>query len=273
MNNSNSRPFTQRGRALLDELKEFTVQINSSVANKQEQLAQIIRELKLIENKIITIKNDFLTKRNNILGQEFAIAPTPFPTIMKMDAFLYDLKDQKNKENARRKQEANKLVENQRLLTEATGKNITEKTQIIRNTINKLRRNIGNTNNSSNNNYKPPNIFNNVRPNNGRPNNGRPNNVRPNNGRPNNVRPNNGRPNNLVSHPLNPNMRALQTQLRTKLANRRAAIANNNNNVSPPPNKQNIFANETKNQRANRLKKFNNAKKALSAQLQPRPPL
>jgi hypothetical protein len=163
MNNSNSRPFTQRGRALLNELKEFTVQINSSVANKPGQLTQIIMDLKSIENKIETIKNDFLTKRNNILGQEFANAPTPFPTIMKMDAFLYDLKDQKNKENARRKQEANKLAENQRLLTEATGKNIEEKSQIIRNTINKLRRNIGNTNNSSNNNYKPPNIFNNTR--------------------------------------------------------------------------------------------------------------
>jgi hypothetical protein len=289
MNNSNNRSFTERGRELLDQLKQFNIDVSSNTTNKQAQLDAIITELEKAQAKVSNIHIKFLKRYNFIKGT--SDGPSEYPKVMQMDAFLAKLQTNKNKEEKNKKNEENRLAENKRKLNEARTANIANKSKTIRETIERLRRNIGNSNASSNNNYTPPNIFNNVKPNNVKPNNVKPNNVKPNNVKPNNVKPNNNTqqlspfnnrfnakigvnkpPNNVVSHPLKPNMRAFQNQLRSKLANRRAAIANNNN-VSPPPNKQNIFANETNNQRANRLKKFNNAKKALSAQLQPRPPL
>jgi hypothetical protein len=269
MNNSNNRSFTERGRELLDQLKQFNIDVSSNTTNKQAQLDAIITELEKAQAKVSNIHIKFLKRYNFIKGT--SDGPSEYPKVMQMDAFLAKLQTNKNKEEKNKKNEENRLAENKRKLNEARTANIANKSKTIRETIERLRRNIGNSNASSNNNYTPPNIFNNVKPNNVKPNNNTQQ-LSPFNNRFNAKIGVNKPPNNVVSHPLKPNMRAFQNQLRSKLANRRAAIANNNN-VSPPPNKQNIFANETNNQRANRLKKFNNAKKALSAQLQPRPPL
>jgi len=243
MNNVNNRSFTERGRELLDQLKQFIIDVNSNNANKQVQLTKIIEELEEVQKKVSNIHIKFLRKYNSIKGTPSTDGPVEYPQIMQMDAYLAKLQANKNKEEKNKKNEENRLAEEQRKLNQAKTENINKKSKTIRETIERLRINIGNTNNSSNNNYKPPNIF---------------NNVRPNNVRPNNVRPNNVRPNNLVSHPLKPNMRAFQNQLRSKLANRRTALGYN----SPPPSNNRKLINIPNNRT-----KFINAKKALVARL------
>jgi len=243
MNNINNRSFTERGRELLDQLKQFIIDVNSNTTNKQVQLNTIIAELEDVQKKVSNIHIKFLKKYNFLKGT--SDGPEEYPNIMQMDAYLAKLQDNKNKEEKNKKNEETRLAEEKRKLNEAKTANIANKSKIIRETIEKLRINIGNSNASSN---KPPNIS----------NNGRPNKGTPNNGTPNNVRPNNVRPNNLVSHPLKPNMRALENELRNKLANRRRALGYN----SPPPSNNRKLINIPNNRT-----KFSNAKRDLVARL------
>ena len=156
MNNNNK--FKNRGQALLDELKQFVIDVNSNTTNKQTQLDQILFQIKSIENKIQTVKDDFLVEYRTIVGQEFANKPADFPKIMKMDEFLIKTKFNKNKQNQLKQQELNKLAENQRKSNEAKTLNISKKTDFIKSEIKRLRENIGNVN--VNNNQPPPlNIF------------------------------------------------------------------------------------------------------------------
>jgi hypothetical protein len=156
MNNNNK--FKNRGQALLDELKQFVIDVNSNTTNKQTQLNQILFEIKSIENKIETVKDDFLVEYRKIVGQEFANKPADFPKIMKMDGFLIKTKFNKNKQNQLKQLEINKLAENQRKANEAKTLNISKKTDFIKSEIKRLRENIGNVN--TNNNQPPPlNIF------------------------------------------------------------------------------------------------------------------
>jgi chemotaxis regulatin CheY-phosphate phosphatase CheZ len=62
MNNTNNRSFTQRGRELLEQLKQFIIDVNSNTTNKQAQLNTIISELQEVEQKVSNIHLKFLRK-------------------------------------------------------------------------------------------------------------------------------------------------------------------------------------------------------------------
>jgi hypothetical protein len=157
MNNNNNK-FKKRGQDLLNELKQFTIDVNSNTTNKQTQLNTILFEIKTIENKIQSIEDDFLADYRKIVGQEFANKPVDFPKIMKMDGYLIKIRFEKNKQNRIRQLEQNKLNENQKRANEAKTLNISQKTDFIKSEIKRLRQNIGNVN-TSNNSAPPLNIF------------------------------------------------------------------------------------------------------------------
>jgi chromosome segregation ATPase len=150
MNNTNNRSFTQRGRELLEQLKQFIIDVNSNTTNKQAQLNTIISELQEVEQKVSNIHLKFLRKYNSIKGT--SDKPEEYPKIMQMDAYLAKLQANKNKEEKNKKNEENRLAEEQRKLNEAKTANISNKSKTIRETIDTLRRQIGNSNASSNNN-------------------------------------------------------------------------------------------------------------------------